>query len=96
LTGIDLVQWKKEYKANLKAYYKKHEGRYKPQGFAMVMLDQELEEIVVGNVPSFANNNSNRKTCTTWRISTLETVYGPFGQRNVKTIKERIPIGNRQ
>jgi hypothetical protein len=64
LTGDDLIKWKQEYRTNVRAYKKKEFKNKikKPRSVALVTLDEEIEEIVVGDDASFANHNDNNKT----------------------------------
>jgi hypothetical protein len=69
----------------------------------LVMLDEEIEEIVVGDVVSFANHNNNNKTMYYSENiyigdsgASCHMVHLDEGMYDVKTIKERITIGNGQ
>jgi 23S rRNA pseudoU1915 N3-methylase RlmH len=57
--GEELAESKKQYHEHVTDKERKHLESKKRKNVALVTLDEEIEEIVVGDVASFANNNKN-------------------------------------
>jgi hypothetical protein len=57
--GEELAKWKKEYHEHVPEKKRKYLESKKRKNAALVTLDEEVEETVVGDVASFANNNKN-------------------------------------
>jgi hypothetical protein len=105
LTREDLVQWKKEYKENVIPHQNKYGGSRNLQNMAMVMLDQETEEI--SDVATFTKNNKKdiKESKTMYYLENIyighsgalcHMAHSDKGMYNIKNIKERITIGNGQ
>jgi hypothetical protein len=69
--GDELAEWKEQYHKHVAKKKRKHLESKKRKNVALVTLDKEVEEIVVGNVGSFANNNKNNNKTMYY----LENIY---------------------
>jgi hypothetical protein len=102
--GEELSEWKKQYHEHVAKKERKHLESKKRKNVALVTLDEEIEEIVVGDVASFANNNKNNNKTMYYSENiyigdsgaSCHMVHSDEGMYDVKQIKEKITIGNGQ
>jgi hypothetical protein len=102
--GDELAEWKKHYHKHVAEKKRKYiEGKKRKNG-ALVTLDEDCEETVVGKVASFANNNKNNNKTMYYAENiyigdsgaSCHMVHSDEGMYDIKSIKEKITIGNGQ
>jgi hypothetical protein len=102
--GDELAEWKKLYHEHVAKKKRKYIEGKKRKNVALVTLDKEHKETVVGNVASFANNNKNNSKTMYYSENiyigdsgaSCHMVHTDEGMYDDKSIKEKITIGNGQ
>jgi hypothetical protein len=100
----ELAEWKKRYHEHVAKNKRKCIEGKKRKNVALDTLDEDREETVVGDVASFANNNKNNNKTMYYSENiyigdsraSCHMVHSDEGMYDVKSIKEKITIGNGQ
>jgi hypothetical protein len=102
--GDELAEWKKRYHQYVAKKKRKYIEGKKRKNVALVTLDAEREETIASDVASFANNNKNNNKMMYYLENiyignsgtSCHMVHSDEGMYDVKSIKEKITIGNGQ
>jgi hypothetical protein len=98
--GEELAEWKKEYHKHIDDKKRKYVENKTRKNVALVSLDEEVKEVVVGDVASFVNNKNNNSKTMYYSENiyfgdsgaSCHMVHSDEGMYDVKSIKEKITL----